>query len=202
MIEKFLSDIFYLQRILHLGGYDCGEVDGIRGRKTNKALERWLLDADLYKRSYGTLDSRSEKNIETLLPICQKLVRQWFLNKVRYWANDNEVVVKIICGTRTWKEQDDLYAQGRTKKGSKVTNAKAGYSFHNYGIAFDIGIFSKDGKYFTDNELYDKLHEDCGCPDCFYWGGNFKSLHDAPHYQYDEFGRTSTKVRKHFLSKG
>ena len=41
---------------------------------------------------------------------------------------------------RTFKEQDDLYAQGRTKSGGKVTNAKGGYSFHNYGLALDIVI--------------------------------------------------------------
>ena len=39
---------------------------------------------------------------------------------------------------RTFKEQDDLYAIGRTKPGAKVTNAKGGYSFHNYGLALDI----------------------------------------------------------------
>ena len=39
---------------------------------------------------------------------------------------------------RTFKEQDDLYAKGRTIKGNKVTNAKGGQSIHNYGLAFDI----------------------------------------------------------------
>ena len=33
---------------------------------------------------------------------------------------------------RTFKEQDDIYAQGRTKKGKIVTDAKAGQSYHNY----------------------------------------------------------------------
>ena len=41
---------------------------------------------------------------------------------------------------RTNKEQDDLYAQGRTKKGKIVTNAKGGQSIHNFGLAFDIVI--------------------------------------------------------------
>lgn len=202
MIEKFLKDTYYLQRILHLGGFDCGEVDGVRGRKTNAALEKWLLEADLYKKEYGSLDKRTEENLETLLPICQKLIRRWFLNKVRGWAEMHDYQVKIICGTRTWGEQDALYQQGRTTAGKKVTNAKAGYSFHNYGIAFDIGVFDAKGRYLTNDEPYELLYKDCGSPDCFDWGGNFKTLHDTPHYQYNEFGDTSSKVRKKFLAKG
>ena len=59
---------------------------------------------------------------------------------------------------RTIKEQDDLYAQGRTKKGKIVTNAKGGQSIHNYGLACfsdDTKILTKEGfKYFYE------LHED------------------------------------------
>ena len=47
---------------------------------------------------------------------------------------------------RTFKEQDDIYAQGRTKKGKIVTDAKAGQSYHNYGLAVDIVmLLDKDG---------------------------------------------------------
>lgn len=42
-----------------------------------------------------------------------------------------------ISGTRTVKEQAELYAQGRTKPGKIVTNARPGTSAHNYGIAVD-----------------------------------------------------------------
>ena len=34
--------------------------------------------------------------------------------------------------------QAALYAQGRTTPGRVVTNARAGESFHNYGLAFDV----------------------------------------------------------------
>jgi peptidoglycan L-alanyl-D-glutamate endopeptidase CwlK len=39
---------------------------------------------------------------------------------------------------RTLEEQEELFAKGRTKPGKKVTNAKPGQSYHNYGLAFDI----------------------------------------------------------------
>ena len=47
---------------------------------------------------------------------------------------------------RSPEEQDSLYAQGRTKKGAKVTNAKAWSSYHNFGFAFDVVLmYDKDG---------------------------------------------------------
>lgn len=45
-------------------------------------------------------------------------------------------------GYRSIEEQNALYAQGRTKPGNIVTNAKRGQSNHNYGIAFDVAIWN------------------------------------------------------------
>ena len=57
---------------------------------------------------------------------------------------------KAICRfshtLRTFAEQNSLYAIGRTKPGTKVTNAKGGQSYHNYGLAIDIVLLiDKDG---------------------------------------------------------
>lgn len=47
---------------------------------------------------------------------------------------------------RTIAEQDALFAQGRTKPGKIVTNARGGSSYHNYGLAIDIVLLvDKDG---------------------------------------------------------
>lgn len=46
--------------------------------------------------------------------------------------------VLVTCTMRTGAEQDALYAQGRTTPGPKVTNARAGQSFHQYGVALDL----------------------------------------------------------------
>jgi len=48
------------------------------------------------------------------------------------------ITIRITQGLRTWGEQDTLYAQGRTAPGSVVTNAKGGYSAHNFGYAVDF----------------------------------------------------------------
>lgn len=47
-----------------------------------------------------------------------------------------------------------LYRQGRTNPGPKVT--PAGYSNHNFGVAFDVGIFMGD-KYLEHSPMYDKV---------------------------------------------
>ena len=53
-------------------------------------------------------------------------------------VNSKYCQVRFTWVLRTNEEQDAFYAQGRTKPGTKVTNAKAGQSYHNYGLAVDI----------------------------------------------------------------
>mgnify|MGYP000113432220 CR=1 FL=1 len=43
----------------------------------------------------------------------------------------------IYEGYRTPERQDELYRQGRTTKGPKITNAAAWQSYHQYRFAFD-----------------------------------------------------------------
>jgi peptidoglycan LD-endopeptidase CwlK len=50
-----------------------------------------------------------------------------------------------VQGYRSIAEQNELYAQGRKKPGKIVTNARGGYSYHNFGLAFDIAIQNDDG---------------------------------------------------------
>lgn len=107
------------------------------------------------------------------------------------------VQIRIVQGLRTIEEQNDLYAQGRTKPGAKVTNAKGGSSFHNYGLAFDFALmYDKDG-----NGTYETLSWDTKTDFDrdqqadwmevvnyfkklkFTWGGDFKSIQDDPHLE-------------------
>lgn len=129
-----------------------------------------------------TFDPQSERVIATLLPAAQKAARLYLqaanaeLTKLR-----SGLVAHVISGLRTFAEQDALYAQGRTAHGSIVTNAKAGQSWHNYGIAFDIGLFN-GATYLGDSPLYKTLGpvgEALGLE----WGGSWSSIVDMPHYQ-------------------
>lgn len=122
------------------------------------------------------VDPRSEKNIATLLPEVQPIARA-LVQK----AAQNGIQIKIISGLRSYAEQDELYAQGRTKPGKTVTDAPGGYSNHNFGIAFDVGVF-EGSKYLEESVKYKAvgvLGMDLGLE----WGGNWKTRVDEPHYQ-------------------
>lgn len=99
--------------------------------------------------------------------------------------------IRITQGFRSAKEQDELYAIGRTKPGKKVTNAKAGQSIHNYGLAADICLMI-DGKTASWNTAKDwdndkvadwyefvKIFAKYG----WTWGGNWKNFKDLPHFE-------------------
>ena len=94
--------------------------------------------------------------------------------------------VFITCTYRSDAEQEALYAKGRTEKGSKVTNARAGQSPHNYNpsFAFDIAFIGLNKKLDWNDDLFKKFADcikqlapnvECGI--------DWSKLPDAPHYQ-------------------
>ena len=107
---------------------------------------------------------------------------------------------------RTAKEQDALYAKGRTAPGSKVTNARGrdAKSMHQWGVAVDIVIdmdADKDGDV-DISDLYNvkllnvvgKIGESIGLE----WGGSWKSIVDKPHFQLPDWGSTPTKLKAEY----
>lgn len=99
--------------------------------------------------------------------------------------------VRIVQGLRTIEEQDGLYALGRTKPGKRVTNAKGGSSFHNYGLAIDFCLLI-DGKEISWDMAKDydedKKADWTEVVEIFKkygweWGGNWSSIKDYPHFQ-------------------
>lgn len=192
-----LSDTPTMQRLLNLAGFNAGAVDGIIGRKTRAALEKWYAAVADIARAAGTLDPRSEKNVLDLLPEFQYIIRRWFLAQAIPAAEEMGLTVKIICGTRTFAEQAALYAKGRTAPGPRVTNAKPGSSFHNYGCAIDVCLFTASGQPTWDDSLYRQFFAAAGIPSQCRWGGNFKSLSDTPHVEYIAAGATTAELKKY-----
>lgn len=136
------------------------------------------------------IDERSKRNIDSLhpelRPLATKLIEQ---------SLEQGITAKVISGTRTYEEQNELYAQGRTKPGKVVTEAKGGYSIHNFGCAFDIGIFSKDGKkYYGESESYKDVGA-IGKTLGLEWGGDWKSFIDEPHFQLTK-GKSLAQMRE------
>lgn len=138
-----------------------------------------------------TFDDRTERNIATLLPKAQAAARR-FMEAAIAAMSKHGIDVRIISGTRTYKEQDELYAKGRTKPGPKVTNARGGYSNHNFGVAFDIGLFAGK-KYLGESKHYKELGK-IGREQGLEWGGDWQSFKDEPHYQL-KTGLTLAEMR-------
>ena len=156
------------------------DVDGRAGPQTWGAIYARLVEKKIDglppSQALAPVDARSEKVIATLLPEVQPMARA-LVQK----AAAAGISIRIISGLRTYAEQDALYAQGRTAPGNVVTNARGGYSNHNFGIAFDIGVF-EGNRYLGDSPKYKAvgvLGMDLGLE----WGGSWKTIVDQPHYQ-------------------
>lgn len=130
----------------------------------------------------------NSRDINQLVPEMQELCKQFVAE-----CKKQGIEVLITSTYRDHESQDALYAQGRTKPGNKVTNAKGGQSAHNWRVAFDFCPL-KDGKPdWNDLEKFKKcgaIGQKLGMD----WGGNFKSIKDLPHFQIANF--TFPKVIK------
>jgi len=81
-----------------------------------------------------SLHARTLKNIATLDPKAQDAF-VLFATIAAKVAAEHGCEYIMIGGNRTWKEQDALYAKGRSQPGGKVTNARGGYSNHMVNAA-------------------------------------------------------------------
>ena len=133
----------------------------------------------LKSRDIGRLRADVAANCRTFLALCK--------------AEGLEVLVTETV--RDLEYQAALYAQGRTEPGSIVTNQKIP-SFHweKVGLAFDIAKNVKGHEY-DDPEFFRKCGA-IGKKMGFTWGGDWKSLPDSPHFQWDNHGTyTAAMVR-------
>ncbi|WP_020616134.1 M15 family metallopeptidase [Paenibacillus daejeonensis] len=142
--------------------------------------------------------NRSAKAIAGLLPVVQEAAKR--LVDRSYGRG---VPIVITQGLRTIAEQDALYAQGRTAPGPIVTNARGGYSNHNYGVALDFALLLPDGR----NVSWDMKRDGDGDGQAdwmevveeakrlgFSWGGDWVSFKDYPHLEMT-FGLTTAQYR-------
>jgi peptidoglycan LD-endopeptidase CwlK len=198
--EVFKNDPLFFQRLMKSVGYYPFELDGDWGTKTQEAADKFVKESERIATKYTSFDARTEACILTMMPKAQEAARRFMVA-----AKPFKYQVKILSGTRTYAEQAAIYAQGRSKPGKIVTKAGPGQSNHNFGIAFDVGIF--DGKtYFTGaTSAQEKAYVDLrsltkkAVPELD-WGGDWKSIKDKPHYEL-RTGKSTSQVRA-ALEKG
>lgn len=120
------------------------------------------------------------------------------------------VMCRFAYTLRTNAEQEDLYAQGRTKPGKIVTYARGGQSYHNYGLAIDIVLLvDKDGNGTFEQVDYSTTSDNDkdGLSDweeidyvfgLYGWSGLYKpngKRWDFPHFQ-KTFGLSIAQLQK------
>ena len=160
------------------------------------------------------MDKITIDRIDTLHP----KIREKVLDAYTHINNNllgKGVRLRFAYTSRSIQEQNDLYAQGRTKlfdnNGKRlgiVTKAKGGESIHNYHLAWDIVLlldkdnngtfesaswdskadFDKDGAADWDEVV--KYFKSIGAV----WGGDWKFT-DKPHFEIT-FGKTWRDLKK------
>lgn len=158
----------------------------------------------------STGDKVTNDNIMELHPA----IRQKVYDAVNELKTKHNIIYRIYSAKRTFAEQAVLYGKGRTKdelkaagvdtkyaapSEKKVTNAKPYSSYHEYALAFD-GVEIRDGKAVWTNDkmpVIENTFKKYG----FFWGGDFVSLKDTPHFEWRGYGSVND-LYANFITKG
>ena len=127
----------------------------------------------LNSRSIDDLRSDVRANVETLLSLCRAQGLNVLITQTK---RDNEY-------------QAYLYAQGRTRPGSIITNSRT-TTFHGAGLAVDFCENIKGHEY--DDVSFFQTVAIIAKAMGFSWGGDWKGFPDNPHLQWDDRGRYTT----------
>jgi len=144
------------------------------------------------------METKSIERLHQLHPLIRQKALDAYAEAVR--VTPVGIHPFITQTLRTFKESDALYAQGRTTKGNIVTNAKAGQSYHNYGLALDfVNQINGVAKWTIDKNwmLVVAVFKKHG----FVWGGDFKSIPDAPHFEMTMGNHWKTLLALHNAGK-
>ena len=142
------------------------------------------------------MDKISLNKIKTLHPLLREEAE-----KIYTQANNSlgkNVRLRFTHTYRSFEEQDALYRQR-----PKVTNAKGGQSYHNYGLAIDICLLiDKDNNGTFEAASWDSLKDFDGDMVADWmevvsvfelfgweWGGRWAGFKDKPHFQ-KTFGKS------------
>jgi hypothetical protein len=110
------------------------------------------------------------------------LAAKWEDFRTSVWVELHQRLY-LASATRSFDQQNAKYAEGRDgRNGQIVTNARAGQSWHNFGLAFDVAIRSDDVPLVLTweiSEVIGKLGELVGLE----WGERWHHHRDNNHFQ-------------------
>ncbi len=163
--------------------YTCDNTESKKIEKTGDCLDTW--------------DASTNTKIEKLHPKIRCATKN-FINEVEKTMG---IKLRVIQGLRTYAEQDILFAQGRTTKGKKVTNARGGQSNHNFGLAIDVVEVKNGNIDWNEQEIVLPKIAPIGKKWGFNWGGDWRSIKDKPHFEM-MFGKSLTELRSLYEANG
>jgi len=141
-----------------------------------------------------TWDSHTNNRIAGIHPSVQPFAYA-FINKIQAELGKT---VRVSSGLRTYAEQDELYERGRSNNQGRVTNARGGYSYHNFGLAIDIvEIDGRTAVWDGPWEEFGRIGKSLG----WEWGGDWSSFVDKPHFQMT-FGMSTAQLRRLYDANG
>lgn len=198
--------VLHVQRRLIARGHALLD-DGHGGNKTRETFDVALPEppkASVSPTPAAVL-GRTKRTLENMDGLNRKarVKLEAFLGAAEQAMAKHGVRVEVLSGTRTWAAQSALYAQGRSKPGPIVTNAKAGSSWHQYGLAIDLGLF-RGGVYLDEAEpklaakLYAELGKIAAGMD-IEWAGTWRSFPEGPHFQWTA-GLTLAEARRRLVA--
>lgn len=187
------------------------KVDGIYGPQTARAILANMTETgidlpnalppeeiDDHFGKAGEFDKRTEKNLATLQPKAREKFDP-FVRRAIAVAASMGVTAKVICGERDKAAQEEAKAKGASRAGY-------GYSWHNYGMAIDFGLFV--GRSYIDSDDPTRaraVYQAIGALAPSYgieWGGSWKSFVDLPHFQLGNVPKTPTASHRAQLANG
>jgi peptidoglycan LD-endopeptidase CwlK len=156
-----------------------------------------LTRASLQTQAIPRMDAASEARLAEVNP--------QLANRIRLMAADlraQGIDIRVTSGYRSFAEQNALYAQGRTKPGNIVTNARGGQSLHNYGLAVDVVPLGANGQpdWNVPNSVWQKIGA-AGKRQGMEWGGDWTSFVDRPHFQMTA-GRSTSSLLNQYNRNG
>jgi hypothetical protein len=190
--EKLENVIRYIQRAHNL------TVDGIVGEKTLALLDRLYEPSKPNFSSSNHIPPADEK----------KAVASGYPEKLRHvhpilaektmrlidLAREEGYELIVTQGLRTFAEQDRLFNQR-----PRVTNARGGQSYHNYGLAVDVA-FKVNGQISWDERLYKNIGR-WAARVGLEWGGNWRFV-DLPHLQLNNLPSTRVLLAEYNAKGG
>jgi peptidoglycan L-alanyl-D-glutamate endopeptidase CwlK len=121
----------------------------------------------------------NSRSLDELVPQAKERVERFIA-----LCDEHGIDLLVTSTYRDHESQNALYAQGRTKAGKVVTNAKAGESYHNWRCAVDVvPLINGKPNWDSSDPVWARIGE-LGEQAGLEWAGRWRTFKELAHFQY------------------